>query len=313
MWRIETRRDVDDDAFDSISRLIADAADYDGFPPLSDHLELALAGRGATPGFAAVMAFDEDDELVGYAQLARANMSTAVEIVITPDERVHVEALPPFLLRAALDLVANDGGGQVNWWVHRPDERADAAAAEVGLRLGRRLLQLRRSLPIEETTTTETRPFEVGRDEAEWLRVNNAAFADHPEQGGWTIETLRLREAEPWFDPTGFRLYERDGVLAGFCWTKVHRDTTPPMGEIYVIAVDPSFHGLGLGKALTIAGLDHLAKNGLTVGMLHVDAANEAALGLYERLGFVVHHADHAYLGQVPASRTNATMTGARP
>lgn len=313
MWRIETRRDVDDDAFDSISRLLADAADYDGFAPLSDHLELALSARGTTPGFAAVMAFDEQDELVGYTQLARANMSTAVEVVIAPDERVHVEALPPLLLRAALDLVAADGGGPLNWWVHRPDETADATAAEVGLHLGRRLLQLRRSLPIDQTTTIETRPFEVGRDEAEWLRVNNAAFEDHPEQGGWTIDTLRLREAEPWFDPAGFRLHERDGVLAGFCWTKVHRDATPPMGEIYVIAVDPSFHGQGLGKALTIAGLDHLSKSGLTVGMLHVDGANDAALGLYERLGFVVHHADHAYLGFVPATQTNATMSGAHP
>jgi mycothiol synthase len=257
------------------------------------------------------MAFDENDELVGYAQLARANMSTVVELVIAPDERVHVDALPPLLLRAALDVVATDGGGRINWWVHRPGDSADEAAAEVGLQLGRRLLQMRRSLPIDQTTTIDTRPFEVGRDEAEWLRVNNAAFADHPEQGGWTIDNLRLREAEPWFDPAGFRLHERAGVLAGFCWTKVHRDTTPPMGEIYVIAVDPAFHGLGLGKALTIAGLDHLAKKGLTVGMLHVDAANTAALGMYERLRFGVHHADHAYLGYVPATKTDANMTGA--
>jgi mycothiol synthase len=255
-----------------------------------------------------VLAFDESDGLVGYAQLAVGNASRTIEIVIAPHERAHADTLTPLLLRAALQVVEADGGGQVHWWVHRPHESADTIAAEVGMVRGRRLLQLRRTLPISDTTTVDTRAFVVGRDEDEWLRVNNAAFHDHPEQGGWTIDTLRLREAETWFDPAGFRLHERDGKLAAFCWTKVHSDTAPPMGEIYVIAVDPPFHGHGLGKALTIAGLDHLARRGLTIGMLHVDAANTAALALYERLGFSIHHADHAYVGGVPAATSSSTL-----
>ncbi len=127
----------------------------------------------------------------------------------------------------------------------------------------------------------------------------NAAFAGHPEQGGWDRDTLEQRERETWFDPEGFLLHERDGELAAFCWTKVHDELDPPAGEIYVIAVHPRAHGLGLGKALTIAGLRHLGGRGLTEALLHVDAGNPAAVGLYEHLGFGIHRIDQAFAGTV--------------
>ncbi|MGZ4762220.1 MAG: mycothiol synthase [Ilumatobacteraceae bacterium] len=308
MWRIETRRELDDKEFDTIRRLIADATEHDGFRSLSDQLWLDFIDHDH-PGFVAVLALDELNGIRAYAQVDRANSSTSIELVVSPDARREATVLAPLVLRAALDRVAAVGGGTVYWWVHQPDETADLIADELGLRLGRRLFQLRRALPLGEATSVDTRAFVVGRDESEWLRVNNAAFHDHPEQGGWTIETLRQREAEPWFDPAGFRLHERDGRLAAFCWTKVHRETSPPIGEIYVIAVDPPHHGLGLGRALTIAGLDHMASSGVTVAMLYVDGANTAALSMYERLGFSVHHADHAYVTDVPAHATTENLS----
>ncbi|MEP7114185.1 MAG: mycothiol synthase [Ilumatobacteraceae bacterium] len=307
MWRTETRRKLDDTEFEAVRLLLAAASDHDGFPPLSDHLVIALEQRG--PNFAAVLAFhqagNQAGELAGYGQLARANESTSIELVVVPDQRTHLGELVRLLLSTAIDTVATDGGGRAYWWVHHPGDHVAAIAREQGLLLDRRLLQMRRSLPIVEPTTVETRAFVVGCDEAEWVRVNNAAFHDHPEQGGWTVETLQQREAESWFEPSGFRLHDRDGALAAFCWTKVHSDASPPLGEIYVIAVDPPFHGLGLGKAMTIAGLESLAAHGVAVGMLHVDAANTAALSLYERLGFSIHHEDHAYVGVV-ISRTRS-------
>ena len=108
---------------------------------------------------------------------------------------------------------------------------------------------------------------------------------------------MRARHRGPWFDPDGLLLVEENGRLAGSCWTKVHADTDPPMGEIYVIGIDPDFQGRGWGRALTEAGLDWLAGQGLTVGMLYVDADNTAAVSLYRSMGFMAHHIDRAYLG----------------
>jgi mycothiol synthase len=210
-------------------------------------------------------------------------------------------------VRQALAHVAAEGGGPVNLWISRPTHDDDDLAAQLGFRPDRDLLQMRRPLPLDTAADVTTRPFEPGRDEAAWVAVNNRAFAGHPEQGAWDVDTLLERERQPWFDPEGFLLHERDGRLAAFCWTKVHADHAPPVGEIYVIAVDPDFHGLGLGKALTVAGLQSLAERGLTAAMLYVDAANTAAVGLYKKLGFTVDHVDRAYRTELaPTARPTA-------
>ena len=175
---------------------------------------------------------------------------------------------------------------------------------------GRELLQLRRPLPLpdHDDPGLSLRPFRPGHDEQAWLEVNNRAFNWHAEQGNWDLSTIRDREAQPWFDPEGFLLHERDGRLAGFCWTKVHPDTDPPLGEIYVIAVDPAFQGQGLGRALAVAGLDWLAARGLGTGMLYVDGQNVAALRLYEHLGFSVDHVDRAYTADVDPGAADAAQ-----
>jgi len=258
-----------------------EAAYAGGSPLLNDHLTSDLT-HGERDGFRVAIA-SVGDAIVGYAQASATNDGVIVGVVAAP--QIELEPLLYELLRMIPATTA------VTWW---STEAAHAVATELGLVPDRRLFRMGRALPISDTTDVELRPFRVGIDELEWLAVNNDAFAAHGEQGGWDLATLNQREREAWFAADGFLLHDRNGRLAAFCWTKLHPGPVLT-GEIYVIAVHPDFHGHGLGRALTVAGLQHLQSVGATAAMLYVDAANEAAVGLYRSLGFQIEHVDQSY------------------
>lgn len=286
---VVARVEADDDDFRAGALALVDRLSAErGRSPLSDQHVLALT-NGST---AVTVAAHDGDELIGWAQVVAGNGAQSVEVVVDARDGAGDDRVA--LLRAAIEA-ADAGAGPLDWWVSSPTDADEADAHAAGLAPVRRQLQMRRPLPTEMEVTVTTRPFRPGEDEDAWLAVNNAAFAEHAEQGGWTRPVLAQREAAAWFDPDGFLLHEREGRLAAFCWTKLHRDADPVLGEIYVIAVHPDFQGLGLGRQLTLAGLESIARRGVDIGMLHVDAANEAAIGLYESLGFETHHADVAY------------------
>ncbi|CAN5157523.1 mycothiol synthase [soil metagenome] len=268
--------------------------------------------QGGRESFAGLVAWESGHHHpVGYTQVSRGQHSWALDMVIDPHHRYDAASIGPEMLQAAIDLIAVEGGGHVHLWVYQPTPTHDEMARRVGLRQGRDLLQMRRPLPIElDSPNLALRPFRPGEDDQRWLELNNRAFDWHPEQGGWDAETLTARVQEPWFDANGFLLHERDGRLAGFCWTKVHADEgaghehLPRLGELYVVAVDPAFQGLGLGKALVIAGLHWLHRErNLNNAMLYVDATHQRAVGLYGRLGFRVDHVDRAYVGDIAAAK----------
>lgn len=182
--------------------------------------------------------------------------------------------------------------------VSEPTPDDDRRAAADGLTRIRDVHQLRCPLPPPTASTITTRPFVPGSaDEDAFIEVNNRAFWFHPDQSGMTRERLHEDLAADWFDPAGFLLHERDGRLAGFCWTKQHPANAqdPALGEIYVIGVDPDFQGLGLGRELVLAGLEYLSGVGQRTGMLYVDRTNTPAVELYASMGFTLHHVDRLY------------------
>jgi mycothiol synthase len=284
---------IDEESFpgpadvEAVRVLAAAATDADGVAPLSEAVLLDLA-HGGGPGTRHLFA-RRDSRLVGYAHL---DARRSAELVVHPDFRRR--GIGAALVEA---LEAADPDRMLRVWAHGRLPGAVALAAARGYVEDRVLWQLRRPLdgipdaPLPDGFTL--RAFVPDQDEAAWVEVNNRAFAGHPEQGGWTVEDLLVREAEPWFDPAGLLLATRaDGSVGGFHWTKVHPEEDPPIGEVYVLAVDPSARGLRLGPALTVAGLRHLRARGLSQVGLYVDESNAGAVRLYESLGFRKWDAD---------------------
>jgi mycothiol synthase len=236
----------------------------------------------------------------GVAIASRTTSSWLVESVATTPE-VHHRLLTTVVAAAAERQVDT-----IRWWQYGDLGEPAAVAEALAFTPERTLLQMRRPLPIgSDEPDIAVRSLRVGTDDDAWVETNRLAFAWHPEQGLWSIDDLHARMDEPWFEAEGFLVWDApdvDGALAGFCWTKRHLDTSPLVGEIYVVAVHPERSGRGAGRALTAAGLRSLCARGATIGMLHVDETNVAAVHMYERMGFTRHHADRSFIRRITSS-----------
>lgn len=286
----------------AVQALLSRAKEHDGVGPLSEQFETAL---GAVDGRHVLTEH-------GYAGILvpPAGGAAAVEAVVDPEHRGRGEGA--MLVATALGEARKAGGAAPQLWAHGDLKAAAGLAANLGLKKVRELLQLRRTLPpgdpaavplppLPERDDVVLRTYAGPADDAEILRVNNASFEWHPEQGGWEQRQIDDRTSSSWFDPGGlFLAFGADDPdrLLGFHWTKVHSAEETgdvPLGEVYVVAVDPAAQGRGLGSLVTLAGLHYLADSGLSEVELYVEGDNVAALTTYRRLGFRPYAVDVAY------------------
>ncbi len=251
------------------------AHETDGVAPFNEATTIAL--RDGAP-----LRLERYDEVVGAVAVGDA----PVEFVVHPRYRRQGRA------RALVDDLVERG--ETRFWAHGDLPGAQALAAATGLRALRTLLVLTtvdRDVPEPRAADGVTiRPFQDA-DADGVIAVNARAFATHPEQGAMDRADFDRRRAEPWFDPAGLFVAERDGDVVGFHWTKVEDG----VGEVYVVGVDPSAHGGGLGTALTAVGLRHLWAQGVNAIDLYVEGDNDPALAVYRRLGFTEKARDVLY------------------
>ncbi|MCL3817570.1 mycothiol synthase [Aeromicrobium wangtongii] len=262
----------------SILELAERATRADGVAPFNEAALFAL--RDGARARVLVQQSDRDGAIVAAAY---ATGDAPVEIVVDPERR------RAGIGRRILDELLADG--EDRFWAHGNLPAAQALAASAGLVVGRELLVLRLVFdgpPAPERTIEGVTLRTYRDDDADAIvRVNARAFAHHPEQGAMDRADLDRRMASDWFDPDGLFVAERDGRVIGFHWTKI--EDTPeegPVGEVYVVGIDPDAQGGGLGTALTARGLRHMYERGIPVVDLYVEGDNAPALKVYRNLGF---------------------------
>lgn len=324
-----TQLPLDESARDDVLALAERAAAHDGAAPLPEQAVLALRRPGSGHSAHVLIRAAEGADLLGYAQVDVAGGKPyATEILVDPDRRRG--GLGTVLLTAARTLPvdgetlgpAHEGAPAhpVAVWSHGDLPQARAFAAARRLHRHRDLHVMARPVAHGDAAALEGDEFAAeglrldrfrpGADEEAWVRVNAAAFADHPEQGRMGVEDLRERQAEDWFDPT--RLYlvrEAGGAEEGaagdaqnagadplaFLWMK--QESGEQDAELYVLGVHPEAQGRGLGGRLTRVALADAARHGAARTILYVDGDNAAAIATYQRAGFEIERTEAQYLG----------------
>ena len=288
---------------EQVLSLIKAAQDFDNTPAIAEHVLLHLRHGGDKADSHLII--QKDNQIIGYAHLDKTDQvaGPSVELVIHPEHRGS--GIGSELLKSAIEVCGN----KIRLWSHGDLPQARALTQANNFIKVRTVIQMSKDLsevsPIN--CDYQIRSFLPDLDNNAWLALNNQAFTNHPEQGNWSEADLSIRLNEDWFDEMGFFVAQDIDQLIGFCWTKIHGGHShshlagedhhdhAPIGEIYVTAVSNKYAGKGIGKALTITGLNYLKYQGLNSAMLYVDEDNQAAFSLYKSLGFLESGKDVMY------------------
>ncbi|QIK62895.1 mycothiol synthase [Leucobacter viscericola] len=266
--------------------IIAAAEERDGASPVSDQAMLAVA-----QGQRELALFGDEAVAVGIVG------DGEVDLVVHPEHRgrgIGSAALAELVARGS----GSGGSGSLRAWSHGDNPAADAILAKAGFAPVRSLFRMaldpallpsdgRDPLSLTPPAGFALRNCRSGDTTAaeDWVRVNAAAFADHPEQGRMTVTDFDLITQEDWFDPADlFILAGPEGVAAGSTWIK----TTPDESELYAIGIHPDHAGHGLGRYLLDVTLARMAQHRPERVTLYVDGDNTRAVKMYEAAGFTI-------------------------
>lgn len=338
-FTVTAYKDLPDHAgvMEQVQRLLRDVAEHDGVAALSEAFLRGLSEPSRK--HAHVVAADDQGEVVGVLAI---DPERVVELAVSPRRRHRGVATSLFKglsselgITGAIDVWAHGDGAEAQRFVDSLDARrtrellkmavdcapgsAKAREFAEGAKAARQTVE---AADLEVMTYREAVDrFGQEAADSEWLRVNNEAFAWHPEQGGQSLEQLKSAQDTDWFDPDGMWMLwqfdknssaERVGVecdggeyrCVGFHWTKIpmeeqRKDEGTRAGEVYVVCLADEARGKKLGGPITLIGMGALLEQGAGVIELYVEGDNAPAVATYHNLGFSVVHTDVVYRGLV--------------
>ena len=98
----------------------------------------------------------------------------------------------------------------------------------------------------------------------------------------WQLDDGGFDEAIAATPSSRFRIADVDQRVVGYAVS----GRAGPRGFLQRLAVDPEHQGRGFGRALAIDGLRWMKRRGVDRAMVNTQERNDAALALYQRLGF---------------------------
>jgi mycothiol synthase len=291
---------------EAVLKLIAGTTTFDNTPPIAEHILLHLRHGGDKAD--SHLLVEQESQVIGYAHLDQTDLVVGPSIELVVDPKFRGVGVGKQLLSKAIEIC----GRKVRLWVHGDQPAANALATSFGFEKSRTVLKMSRPLTdIQQIPNLDKavgediviRNFLPGIDSDAWLSLNNKMFKDHPEQGNWQLSDLNIRLNEEWFDEKSLFLAEKNKHIVGSVWTKIHGskrknrkiDGEPPVGEIYIIAVDSDYLNLGIGGVLLKIGLNNLISNHIKFAFLYVDADNLRAVNFYKKNNFKIISRDYLY------------------
>ena len=136
---------------------------------------------------------------------------------------------------------------------------------------------------VESPSGYQVRSLAGENEVAAYVATHRAAFNSENMTVAWRARTLRQPN---YVRDTDVVAVTHAGDIAAFCvgWLDGSRGQVEPMG------VHPEHQRHGLGRAVLLEGLRRLAAHGATDIYVETDNYRDAALALYEAVGFRVAH-----------------------